>query len=241
MSIYISVNQQTTGPFEENAVISWLRTGQLSPELLAWREGASAWQPLRNLFPVPPLSMANFGAQPVGYPMLPNPQSVLTQQRACEKCGQQAGDTYSFYFGKKISATSRRVGNRVVTTTRYDVAGKQDGAACHGCVLRRKLIMTAMFVLLVAVCALVGWSVYLEIFGPMRWRWEGAMAIFFMLALFAAGLGLLLGIAFLLENLFGSRAFHGDNLLIALRKGKLRQQGFNAFWNTASYRRLRRR
>lgn len=160
-------------------------------------------------------------------------------KRACENCGQQAGDPYSFYFGKKISATSRRVGNRVVTTTRYDVAGKRDGAACDGCVLRRRLTMTALFALLVAVSAGAGWSAYLEISGPMGLVKDGA--IFSMLLLFAAFLGVVLGISFLLENLFGSRAFHGDNLVMALKKDELRKQGFNAFWNNNKYSRLRRR
>jgi hypothetical protein len=49
MSIYINVNQQTSGPFEENAIAAWLQAGQLSPEVLACRHGANQWLPLREV------------------------------------------------------------------------------------------------------------------------------------------------------------------------------------------------
>jgi len=50
MSIYIRANQQTSGPYEESAVMAWLHAGQVSPEVLACRHGATQWQPLRSLF-----------------------------------------------------------------------------------------------------------------------------------------------------------------------------------------------
>lgn len=52
MSIYIYKNNQRTGPFEENAVLVWLRNGQLAGEDLACRAGESNWRPLKTLFPI---------------------------------------------------------------------------------------------------------------------------------------------------------------------------------------------
>ena len=51
MQIYISKNNQQLGPFEEQKVLEMLRNGQLSPNDLAFRQGATQWQPLRVLFP----------------------------------------------------------------------------------------------------------------------------------------------------------------------------------------------
>ena len=52
MSIYIHRNNQQTGPFEEHAVLAWLRGGQLSGEDLACRAGENKWRPLKTLFPM---------------------------------------------------------------------------------------------------------------------------------------------------------------------------------------------
>jgi hypothetical protein len=62
MSIYINVNQQTSGPFEENAVTAWLQAGQLSPEVLACQHGATQWRPLRDVLTVATQPGASNGA-----------------------------------------------------------------------------------------------------------------------------------------------------------------------------------
>ncbi len=51
MSIYITKNNQRTGPFEESKVLEMLKSGQLSPDDFAIRQGASQWQKLGELFP----------------------------------------------------------------------------------------------------------------------------------------------------------------------------------------------
>jgi hypothetical protein len=51
MSIYISKNNQQTGPFEESKVLEMLGNGQLSPDDFAIRQGAAEWQKLGQLFP----------------------------------------------------------------------------------------------------------------------------------------------------------------------------------------------
>lgn len=51
MSIYISKNNQQTGPFDESRVLEMLASGQLSPDDFAIRQGATQWRKLGELFP----------------------------------------------------------------------------------------------------------------------------------------------------------------------------------------------
>ncbi|HEY8561576.1 MAG TPA: DUF4339 domain-containing protein [Pyrinomonadaceae bacterium] len=51
MSIYISKNNQQTGPYEEARVLQMLASGQLSPDDFAIRRGGAQWQRLGELFP----------------------------------------------------------------------------------------------------------------------------------------------------------------------------------------------
>jgi hypothetical protein len=51
MSIYISKNNQQTGPFDESKVLEMLAGGQLSPDDFAIRQGGNQWQKLGELFP----------------------------------------------------------------------------------------------------------------------------------------------------------------------------------------------
>jgi len=51
MAIYIHRNGEQFGPYEEQAVIDQVRTGQLSPEDMGIRQGEKDWQKLRVMFP----------------------------------------------------------------------------------------------------------------------------------------------------------------------------------------------
>lgn len=51
MQIYIHKNNQQHGPFEEEKILEFLRTGQLSPSDMAIRQGETQWQSLGSLFP----------------------------------------------------------------------------------------------------------------------------------------------------------------------------------------------
>jgi hypothetical protein len=81
MSIYIHVNQQTSGPYEENAVTAWLQAGQLSPEALACRQGASAWQPLRTLLPAQARPSAFDASTQTANQPAASPQAVVNWAR----------------------------------------------------------------------------------------------------------------------------------------------------------------
>jgi hypothetical protein len=78
VSIYIYRNNQQSGPFEENQILQWLASGQLSPEDLAVKQGESDWKPLKVLFPnapnnapQQPSGFSNVNAAPVGTGVAP--------------------------------------------------------------------------------------------------------------------------------------------------------------------------
>jgi uncharacterized RDD family membrane protein YckC len=51
MEIWIGRDGQRHGPYKEEDVRQWLRSGQLAVEDLGWYEGLADWQPLSVLFP----------------------------------------------------------------------------------------------------------------------------------------------------------------------------------------------
>ena len=51
MEIWIGRNGERHGPYKEEDVRQWLRSGQVSSSDLAWHEGLADWQPLSALFP----------------------------------------------------------------------------------------------------------------------------------------------------------------------------------------------
>ena len=50
MYIYISINGKQTGPFEEDAVLAQLASGNLSPNDMAIRQGDFNWSRLGDMF-----------------------------------------------------------------------------------------------------------------------------------------------------------------------------------------------
>ena len=68
MSIYITKNNQQSGPFDESKVLEMLGNGQLSPDDFAIRQGGSQWQKLGEMFP-------NAGRQAATQPPVAQPVS----------------------------------------------------------------------------------------------------------------------------------------------------------------------
>lgn len=50
MEVWIGRNGERNGPYQEEQVREWLRSGQLPPDSLGWQEGMTDWQPLSTLF-----------------------------------------------------------------------------------------------------------------------------------------------------------------------------------------------
>ncbi|MGY3041017.1 putative RDD family membrane protein YckC [Rhodanobacter sp. TND4EL1] len=74
MEIWIGRDGERHGPYKEEDVREWLRSGQVSSADLAWYEGLADWQPLSVLFPdavntTPP--PAGNGSNPYSAPSAP--------------------------------------------------------------------------------------------------------------------------------------------------------------------------
>lgn len=80
MEIWIGRDGERHGPYKEEDVRQWLRSGQVSPKDLAWYEGLADWQPLSVLFPAdqpadtPTAATAAYST--ASEPMQPLPQTT---------------------------------------------------------------------------------------------------------------------------------------------------------------------
>lgn len=85
MEIWIGRDGERHGPYKEDDVRRWLRSGQVSPQDLAWYEGLADWQPLSALFPdmtaAPPPAAANPYAAPAS-PLLPQTTAAALEDHA---------------------------------------------------------------------------------------------------------------------------------------------------------------
>lgn len=79
MSIFITKNNQQSGPFEESKVLEMLNSGQLSPDDFAIRQGGSQWQKLGEMFPNAGRQAQNQPsfAQPVSQPQAVNQPAAV--------------------------------------------------------------------------------------------------------------------------------------------------------------------
>lgn len=73
MEIWIGRDGERHGPYKEEDVREWLRSGKVSPEDLAWYEGLADWQPLSVLFrdEVPAATPAAGATNPYAAPAAP--------------------------------------------------------------------------------------------------------------------------------------------------------------------------
>jgi len=80
MYIYISINGKQTGPFEEEAVLAQLASGNLSPNDMAIRRGDLNWSRLGDMFAgqLPPREPSAF----VQSPPQQNPQQYYNVNQA---------------------------------------------------------------------------------------------------------------------------------------------------------------
>ena len=89
MEIWIGRDGERHGPYKEDDVREWLRSGKVSAKDLAWYEGLADWQPLSVLFPdevaaaipPPPQAADNPYAAP-GSPLLPQMNAAALEDYA---------------------------------------------------------------------------------------------------------------------------------------------------------------
>lgn len=67
MEVWIGRNGERHGPYQEEQVRDWLRSGELSPDDLGWYDGLADWRPLSLLFPQdkPAPAPSPFGPPPL--------------------------------------------------------------------------------------------------------------------------------------------------------------------------------
>jgi uncharacterized RDD family membrane protein YckC len=81
MEIWIGRDGERHGPYQEDDVRQWLRSGQVSPQDLAWYEGLADWQPLSVLFPDEAHSTPAASAAP-SMPPLPSTNAATLEDCA---------------------------------------------------------------------------------------------------------------------------------------------------------------
>ncbi|MEO5830912.1 MAG: RDD family protein [Rhodanobacter sp.] len=86
MEIWIGRDGERHGPYKEEDVREWLRSGQVSSADLAWYEGLADWQPLSVLFPdavsAPPAAATNNPYSAPASPLLPQTTAASLEDYA---------------------------------------------------------------------------------------------------------------------------------------------------------------
>ncbi len=160
-------------------------------------------------------------------------------RRQCEKCKSAEGEIYYFHYGRKISSSSRRdMGGNILTTTKYNVAGEKKVAACDKCITRHRLLTSIKYFLkAVTLAGFVLWS-YTQIPHGVNepYNFFQAVLSFALIIAVLLGIGMLMWV---LKTIFSGKDTIGENLAIAMQKGELRGQGFDSFWNSEQFAKLR--
>jgi len=86
MELWIGRDGERHGPYKEEDVRQWIRSGQVSRDDLAWYEGLADWQPLSVLFPdeVPanPPSFDSYGASSATATVFPQTTAAALEDYA---------------------------------------------------------------------------------------------------------------------------------------------------------------
>ncbi len=110
MSIYVTKDNQQSGPYEDHVIIDQLKSGMLSLSDLGIRQGETSWQSLGEMFPgvdsgrstatsAPPLS--------VGDGSTPTPAPPAAKKGGCLKAGLIATGLVFLLLGIGAAAGSR--------------------------------------------------------------------------------------------------------------------------------------
>jgi uncharacterized RDD family membrane protein YckC len=75
MEVWIGRQGERHGPYQEEQIKEWLRSGQLSRDDLGWYDGLADWQPLSVLFPLDKPTPAP-APDPYAPPPMPSPANV---------------------------------------------------------------------------------------------------------------------------------------------------------------------
>ncbi|WP_266158448.1 RDD family protein [Dyella silvatica] len=79
MEVWIGRDGERHGPYKEDDIRQWLRSGQVSRDDLGWYEGLADWQPLAILFPEERPLASPASPIPPALPASPLPAAVAVQ------------------------------------------------------------------------------------------------------------------------------------------------------------------
>jgi hypothetical protein len=110
MPIYINKNGQQSGPFEDSVVIDQLRSGSLSPNDMAIRQGDASWQRVGDMFPGVSAGPSSSSASPLGATVTAPVESVAPAAKkggGCLKGGLIGTGLILLLLGIAVAAGSR--------------------------------------------------------------------------------------------------------------------------------------
>lgn len=144
----------------------------------------------------------------------------------CEKCHENPGEPFTFYYGKKAGESSTIYGNQRTMTTSYEIGKQKKVYLCKKCA-RRDI---SDWVKLLGLSVLFLGLVFLMIFTYYSLWNDGLIFIFGILELPV--------IAFLSTEIFNNKQDIGENKAIKFQRKKLEEQGYDKFLNLKEYKYL---
>jgi hypothetical protein len=124
MPVYISKNNQQTGPFEDEQVIAQLQSGAVSPDDFGIRHGDTDWRRLGDLFAgrfLPPLAGGSFAPDSVQAAAGGVASAQAPKKGGCLKGGLIGAGILLLLLGIAIAA-----GSRFIPSVSCDLAKEDD-------------------------------------------------------------------------------------------------------------------
>ena len=173
MEIWIGRDGERHGPYKEDDVRQWLRSGQVSPADLAWYEGLADWQPLSVLFPdavnmaPPPAAPGNNPYAAPTAPLLPQTTAAALEDYAgfWKRVAAYILDAIILYIPQLLieKAFGGTAAKAALQQAILDGAGNPDAmmaanAHYYGVMWPAMLLILVMGILYFAICESSAWQ-----------------------------------------------------------------------------------
>jgi hypothetical protein len=146
----------------------------------------------------------------------------------CEKCKQNPGEPYSFFYGNKIGERSYQQGNKKITKTTYKIGGRAQAYLCKKCARRN----FKDWILLTALAILFFGQVIFVVYSIISPALDGGLFAFCLI------IPILFSLMFFITEISKSKLDIAENKAIEIKRRELELQGFDSFWNTKAYKNL---
>lgn len=146
---------------------------------------------------------------------------IAMEKQLCEKCHTNAGQPFSFYYGRKIG--SREEGNLKITT--YKVSGNQKVTLCKKCITKYRISRGVTYFILMLILGFLAWGGFSI--------GSGIKDLFTIGALFSC-FGVFVLFAMLKGVLFNDKKTQGEDVAISVGRKRKELQRYQYFWNSAT-------